>query len=509
MSSDTTNTSKDSGQEQSKKTMLLETEIKEKIFDPCAPLLIVDSLIREQFLWEQHRTLHYCSNIFWRWDGVKYIELCAEGMRQIVYNYLRDAKKNNKEGLGDFNPTKFRVDQIIDALRAICHQDHHPASGAIWLDDRKDPNPRYLVSFRNGLLNIEKWMKNHLTPLVPHTPLFLNVNSLPFDFDSQAEEPTEWCNFLNSIWLQDAESQETLQEWAGYSLIHDTRQHKILLIIGPPRSGKGTIGRCLLDLLGAFNVIGPTLSSLGGDFGLQAFLNKMLAVISDARLTHKGNNNTIIERLLSISGEDPLTINRKFLPPLTVQVPTRIMMMSNELPDMRDASGALAKRFIILTLTKSWLGKEDTTLSHRLQAELPGILLWALKGLARLQNRGRFRQPESSAEIIADFEAMTSPIKAFVTERCEFTSTGMVSISTLFLAWRSWCEITGYSHPGNIQSFGKNLRAAYPDIETTRLNENIKRERYYKGIALTSFYPPADVRGQNQYAIQSQAYDYL
>jgi putative DNA primase/helicase len=213
----------------------------------------------------------------------------------------------------------------------------------------------------------------------------MNVNSLTFDFDSQAAEPQEWLRFLNSIWPEDEESQQTLQD----------------------------------------------------------------------------------------------------------------MMMSNELPDMRDASGALAKRYVVLTLTKSWLGQEDTSLSARLRAELPGILLWALQGLARLLQRGKFLQPTSSAQTIEELEAMTSPIKAFVAERCEFKSQAKVTVAALFDAWRSWCASTGYPHAGNVQSFGKNLRAAFPEIETTRPQEDLTRERCYKGVALTSITTPsADVRGQ-------------
>ena len=47
---------------------------------------------------------------------------------------------------------------------------------------------------------------------------------------------------------------------------------------------------------------------------------------------------------------------------------------------MRDASGALAKRYIVLTLTKSWLEKEDTALTSKIRTEFSGILLWALEG---------------------------------------------------------------------------------------------------------------------------------
>ena len=471
----------------------------EKILDSEAPLLSADTLIEQHFQLGGLRTLQYCSNAFWRWEMSKYIEVSENGMRQTIYNFLRDAKKLNDSGhLDNFNPTKFKVDQIFDALRAICHFDHSPASGTIWVDGRREPDPRYLISFGNGLLDIREWLLNSNVGLIPHTPLLLNVNSLDFDFAPHAPEPQEWLKFLNTIWPEDTESVQTLQEWIGYLLTQDTRQHKILLIVGPPRSGKGTIGRVLHELLGVFNVVGPTLSSLGGEFGLQPLLNKMLATISDARLNGRGNNSLIIERLLSISGEDPLTINRKFLPSLTIQLPTRIMMMSNELPDMRDASGALAKRYIVLTLQKSWFGQEDTDLFNRLRAELPSILLWALRGLAQLQQRGKFLQPSSSAQTVEELEAMTSPIKAFISERCEIKPHASVSVAVLFEAWRNWCSATGYPQSGNVQSFGKNLRAAFPEVAMSRPLQDHARERCYMGISLISTQnQSADVRRQS------------
>lgn len=363
----------------------------EKIFDAAAPLLTAEALIEEQFLFKKQRTLQYCADVFWKWDGAKYIELRTIAMRQIIYRFLSDAKKVGDAGhVESFKPNKSKVTQIIDALQAICYQGHNPSSGAIWLDAGMRPDPKYLISFQNGLLDVSSWLKNPAIALIQHTPLLLNVNALSFDFDSQAPEPKEWLNFLDTIWSTDAESQYTLQEWFGYLLICDTSLQKILLILGPTRSGKGTIGRLLRELLGHFNVVGPTLSSLGEEFGLQPLLNKMLATISDARLNERGNHCQIIERLLSISGEDPLTINRKFLSPITVQLPNRIMILTNELPSMQDASGALAKRYLVLTLQKSWYGNEDTTLLNRLRKELPGILQWALQGLARLQKRGKF-----------------------------------------------------------------------------------------------------------------------
>ena len=92
----------------------------------------------------------------------------------------------------------------------------------------------------------------------------------------------------------------------------DTSQQKMLLIVGPKRSGKGTIGRVLQALLGHSNVVGPTLASLQTNFGLAPLIGKPLAIISDARLGGRSDQASIAERLLSISGEDAVTIDRKF-----------------------------------------------------------------------------------------------------------------------------------------------------------------------------------------------------
>ena len=58
-------------------------------------------------------------------------------------------------------------------------------------------------------------------------------------------------------------------------------------MVGPTRGGKGVIARILGALIGKRNVCGPTLNSLGGDFGLQPLIGKSLAVISDARFIGK------------------------------------------------------------------------------------------------------------------------------------------------------------------------------------------------------------------------------
>src|SRR5262249_51902612 len=157
-----------------------------------------------------------------------------------------------------------------------------------------------------------------------------------------------------------------LCEWFGYVVSGRTDLHKILLMVGPTRGGKGVIARILSALIGPANCAGPTLSSLGGEFGLAPLIGKALAVISDARFTGK-NASVVVERLLSISGEDTLTINRKYRDQWTGKLPCRLHIVSNELPRLGDASTAVVGRIVLLLLSNSWLGKEDHGLERALQ----------------------------------------------------------------------------------------------------------------------------------------------
>ena len=129
----------------------------------------------------------------------------------------------------------------------------------------------------------------------------------------------------------------------------------------------------------------------------------------------------MVERLLSISGEDTLTVNRKYRDQWTGKLPSRLHVISNELPQLGDASAAIVGRIILLLLTLSWLGREDHDLEARLSAEMTGVLNWALDGLHRLTvvNGNRFTRVPSADEALAQMRDLASPIRAFVREECE------------------------------------------------------------------------------------------
>jgi putative DNA primase/helicase len=436
---------------------------------------------------------------FWReewhsWDGAAYRVVSEKELRAGVTEVAKAemdrlniiaqalAAQNGEEPPAARKVTSRLVADVAHALASLTLLPSKIEAPA-WVGRKGRVPASEILACRNGLVYLP-FLVSGQAHSIPPTPRFFSPNCLDFDFDAQAPSPADWFYFLNHLWPDDSQSIATLQDWMGYLLSPDTRQQKILLIVGPRRSGKGTIARVIRALLGPENVAGPTLSSLGTNFGLWPLLRKTAAIVSDARLSGRTDSATVTERLLSISGEDALTVDRKNLAPVTTKISARFVILTNELPRLGDASGALTGRMIVLRLTASWYGKEDTTLTDRLLAELPSILRWAIVGWQRLRERGHFVQPESSKELVEELEELSSPISAFIEDCCRVGAGYKASVAKLFDRWKTWCETKGRKEPGTEQVFGRDLLAAVPTLRRVQPREGEKRYRSYEGIDL-------------------------
>lgn len=345
------------------------------------------------------------------------------------------------------------------------------------------PEPREIIAAANGLLHLPAFVAGQPDAIRPASPRYFNTNAVEFPVAAEAGEPREWLRFLASIWPNDPESVSLLQEWFGYLLTPDTTQQKMLLMVGPRRSGKGTISRVLQALVGHGNCCGPTLSGLAGPFGLQPMLGKSVAVIEDARLSGRVDAAVVVERLLAISGEGTLTVERKHLDAIDTRLRVRFVVSTNEIPRLQDTSGALASRWCLLRFVESFEGREDTGLADRLLAELPGILLWAVKGWERLRQQRRFTRPASSADLFEAMEEIGSPIGTFIKDCCSVSRGKMVGCTELYEAWVDYCEQNGIKDAGTVAGFGRLLRAALPGISRRRLG-SFSREWSYHGLTL-------------------------
>ncbi len=448
--------------------------------------------IRRQCQHGQRLTLRFYRDQWNRWDGSAYRIVPENELRAELTATVKN-EVDRANSVAQRLATNGKAPEARKATaRLVSDEAHALASVTIlpsrieapaWLEGDVFFPPSEMLACRNGLVHVPSLVAAKDYFMAP-TPHFFSPNCLDFDFNAKAPEPAAWLDFLAGLWLDDPQSIDLLQEWFGYCLTPDTRQQKVLVLIGPKRSGKGTIARVMRRLVGADNVASPILSSLGTAFGLWPLLGKTVAIIQDARLSERTDAAAVAERLLSISGEDALTIDRKFLPPITTNLYARFMLLTNELPKLHDSSGALPGRMILLRMTRSWFGKEDITLTDRLLAELPAILVWAIAGWQRLRDRGHFVQPDAGKGLIGELADLASPVGVFVRERCQVGPARQIERSALFDAWQQWCEKQGQEHPGDSATFGRNLRAVVPALGDVYPRTEQGRVRVYQGICL-------------------------
>lgn len=427
---------------------------------------------------EDGPTLRSYTDLLFNWSGSRYEQLEDGAVKGRLQPWLHNALRYKQVSKGEpmLVPFDANPNTVASALVAIKAHVHLPAtvSPPAWLDGADGPPPTEILLCRSGLLHLPT-----MKALEP-TPLLFATNAMDFDYNAQAPPPVEWFKFLHQLFKDDRESLDLLKEWFGYCLTAGTNLQKMLLIVGPRRSGKGTIARVLSRLVGSGNVVGPTTESLSRPFGLQPLIAKTLAIVSDARF--RGESiPTVVERLLCISGEDAISIDRKFLASVTMKLPTRFVFLTNELPRLTDASGALAGRFMILRMTRSFYGHEDTGLTDKLMTELPGILNWAIEGWHHLYQRGRFVQPQSVREAVHDMEDLASPVGCFVREKCITEPGKRVCLNDLYEAWKQWCSADGRTTYTTRQTFGRDLAAAVPHIKRRRGKGDV---RFYEGIRL-------------------------
>ena len=459
--------------------------------EPSVPFDVARVFYNSRLVHRQgHKVLRFWRGDFYAWALTHWERMARDEWANELYRVSRTAhipevSKSGEllpeEWWREWQPTKSNIGEMYRAMQALCTipQTTEPP---VWLTGRyRKREDNLTIPFANGLLLVT--LNPLRTKLIGLHPEHFNTFVLPFEYNGDALEPKRWLWFLNDEWGDDPESIKLLQEWFGYVVTGRTDLHKIMLLTGPPRAGKGVTAAVLQALMGDDNCTGITLESFGNQFGMASLVGKTLAVIGDARVT--GDSSKAVERLLSLSGQDKVQIQIKYHADWVGRMPTRVMITSNETPALLDASGAIVSRMLMLTMRHSHIGREDTSiLPDILATELPGVLNWALEGAERLYRQGHFTVPPADTELRAEMRAMASPVEAFMDERCELILTEFASTAALYTAWQVWCGLNG-EKPGTAAKFAHNLRvAAKGQIKPERPHVAGKRLPGYRGIKL-------------------------
>lgn len=323
-----------------------------------------------------------------------------------------------------------------------------------------DANPNLLI-FDDCVLNLETNKK------IAHSPKNYATSKLPFKYDPKAESK-EWERFLQHL-----PHAEFLQEFAGYCLTSETKYELALWLWGPPGGGKSTFVEALCTMLG------PKACVLGlseidrSSFALAQLPGKTLSVSTELPSRSLRSPN-IINAL--ISGE-MISFERKYRDPITMRPHVKLLWAMNNLPSIDLGGVGIFRRIVPVYIPSVPENERDPAVKSGILASGMAVVNWALAGLRRLQERGRFDVPPELLAARDGYRQRSDLTLCFVDECCERDEDSRARTAVLYKKYRSWCLAGGY-RAATVQSFTADLdRLGFIRIKPHNVS-------YYTGLDL-------------------------
>ena len=437
------------------------------------PHLLADHILKKHFQHDGQLTLRFYLGSWWLWQSDHYRHVNEKEFRAIVTQHVREALDASRT---DRKATCNLVRDVIGAMSGACLLSDTMRLPS-WIGEGKRPGTGDLLAMKNGLLDLEGALKDKSRCLFDPTPGWFSLTHWPYDYRSSAH-CRKWKRFLKEV-LPSSKSRELLQEFLGYSLSFDTSYHKFLVIVGEGANGKSVVTEVATQLIGSDNVTHVGLEWFGDRFSMFPTIGKLLNVASEIG----GGKRLAEDTLKAVVSGDMIRVEGKNQQPTQTRPTVRLLFATNDTPKFSDRSEGIWRRLLILPFSVSIApDKQKPKLAREIcERELPGIFNWAIEGLRRLRQTGRFTQSPESRKAHSEHRLASNPAKRFLKECCVMDGEASVRCEELYTAYRCWCEGQGH-HPLTAQHFGREVKRVVPKVSRKQLRTAEGREWHYMGL---------------------------
>ena len=316
----------------------------------------------------------------------------------------------------------------------------------IWLA-RSEPG----VPMRLTDLDADGWVLNvgngtldlRTGKLGPHSREDLISNLINVQFDPKADCEL-WDAFLWRVTDHDEELYNYLRRFVGYLLVADTSDQSLHFIWGLGANGKSVFFEVLLRLLGDYAVAAsPDLIMMRRHAGIPNDVARLRGVRA-ALMNETSQGSRFDEaKLKDLTGGDTLTARFLHQEFFDFRPTHRILIRGNHKPAIAGNDEGIWRRLRLVPFTVQIPTEEqDRNLLRKLEAELPGILNWALAGCLEWQRDG-LKPPAIILEAVRPYREESDTLGRFLTEACTARPLAQVKSSVLFQRYQKFCELNG------------------------------------------------------------------
>lgn len=366
------------------------------------------------------------AGVVYRYNGRYWAEVSEDTLHAIVHAAEEKAKlAMRREVIGFLKVETHREDLSFGAVA-----DHE-------------------VPVENGVIDVRT------RQIRPHRPEDWLDSVLPVAFDPAAKCPVWETTLLD--WFDDTDDRVTaLQQFLGYICLAHARFKKALVLYGPGDTGKSLFALLAKAMVGEAFTCSLSVADMDEPMKRHVIVAKRLNIMTelpaDALIADGGFK-------VLISTGEPVMINPKHERPYMYTPAAKHVIACNSLPSVTDRTEATFNRLLIVPYDRILPPEQqDRDRLAKLQAELPGILNWALDGARELlEAKGVFAEPGRAAAIKSEMREESNPVAQFVQERMKAEAKAATPLSDVTKAYNEWHQ---GGRRSNVRHVGKLLRAA-------------------------------------------------
>lgn len=306
-------------------------------------------------------------------------------------------------------------------------------------------------------------------------------------------------DFLKRV-IEDEDRILYLQELLGASLFGDSRYHVLPVFAGSGANGKSTLLDVVSGILGDYSASMPEnflldTSSSTHPTEIARLRGVRFAMASETRPDGKFNES----RVKMLTGGDMLSarfMNQNFFD----FKPTHTLFMAvNHLPAVKSGGDGFWRRLrkIDFRVTIPKDKQQENFAQTIIEREGQGILHWMIEGAVRVTEQG-FTEPASVLLSTQEYRHEEDHIAKFLDERVIVAANGSVTKTTIFNAYREWCDANG-EKPISQNGLNREVKHRMNAPEIT-----IQGVRMFSGIEL----PNVNLTVESMIAEENEKDDY-
>ena len=408
----------------------------------------------------------------WKRDDLATIKGLADEMLDQMDKACFGIRDINTAGALRRHVQKSRSSRSKEAF--LKEAQHLP--GIPMLPEQFDRN-KGLLNLRNGILNLAR------RELVPHDRARYITRMAQVDYDPAAQAPV-WEAFIQSVTGGDAQLAEYLQVMVGYCLCGSTREQCMFFLYGDGANGKSTFLETLAKMLGDYcmNAQADTIASTRSRSSGAA--RSDVARLKGARFVtlEEGDQGATLDEGLvkQMTGGNTITARFQYGKEFEFRPEFKLVEATNHLPKIHGTDVGIWRRIRLVPFTQSIPEeKQDILLPQKLEAELPGILNWALDGLqkwlANSQGGRRHGLPACAAvdSAVSAYKQDQDRIAAFLADCTEPAEGSTVQASVLFRTYLNWCSENNEKWRMANKQFGMEVKKHYEIRKGMYYNEYV------------------------------------